>query len=166
MTPNKTPEAMSTTASTSLKTPRPPTKKAQVLSLFDSGIEDIHELAMLTEARPSYVASVLQRAGHLSGYHDLYTSTGNSMNMYSRFFRGRLGFRTVERARDSIRLIDRMHQQFERIGDRAGQHHAMMMALTMYNRARFSNKHAEAEVFRSWLAQRFLNVEHATRIAA
>lgn len=157
---------MPTTVSEVSQTPRPPTKKAQVLSLFDSGIHDIHELATLTEARPSYVASVLQQAGHLSGYHDLYTSTGQSMNMYSRFFRGRLGFRTVERARGSIRLIDQMHRQFERIGDRAGQHHAMMMAMTMYNRARFSNKPAEAEVFRTWLADHFLSAAPPTRLAA
>ncbi|MEM6646175.1 MAG: hypothetical protein AAF730_07975 [Bacteroidota bacterium] len=149
-----------------MPTTAPATKKAQVLRLFADGVEDLEELASRTAARPSYVASVLQQAGHLSGYHDLYTSTGHSMNTYSRFFRGRLGFRTVERARASIRLINQMHQQFERMGDRAGQHHALMMALTMYNRARFGNKQAEAEVFRRWLAGQLLATAPSTRLAA
>jgi len=149
-----------------MSTTAPATKKAQVLRLFADGVEDIGELASRTDARPSYVASVLQQAGHLSGYHDLYTSTGHSMNTYSRFFRGRLGFRTVEGAQRSIHLIDQMHQQFERMGDRAGQHHAMMMALTMYNRARFSNKRAEAEVFRVWLADHLVASAAPARMAA
>ena len=132
---------------------RPPTKKEQIISLFMSGVNEIEDLAALTDSRPSYVASVLQQEGFISGYFDLYTSTMHPMNAYSKFFAGRLGFRDMERARESIDLIDRLHKQFDRIGDRAGQFHAMMMALIMFNRARWTGKPREAEVFRSWLVE-------------
>jgi hypothetical protein len=127
------------------------TKKEQILSLYTSGIQHIGDLATLTDSRSSYVASVLQQAGHISGYFDLYTSTANAMNVYSKFFNGQLGFRDVKSARRSIALIDRLYRQFEQDGDRAGQHHALVMALMMYNRARWTGKTNEAEVFRQWL---------------
>ncbi len=128
-----------------------PSKKEQIVSLYLSGIEDVESLALLTEARPSYVGSVLRDEGLATSYYDLYTSTSQPMNAYSRFFAGRLGFRDVETARESIDLIDRLYQQFGRTGDRAGQHHAMLMALTMFNRARWTDKPDEAAVFRQWL---------------
>jgi hypothetical protein len=73
------------------------------------------------------------------------------MNVYSKFFANKLGFKDEETARASLELIDRLHRQFEFAGDRAGQHHALTMALTMYNRARWTGKSAEAAVFREWL---------------
>ncbi|MEM1269464.1 MAG: hypothetical protein AAGI08_05370 [Bacteroidota bacterium] len=131
-----------------------PSKKDQILSFWETGVRDVQELAQMAKCRPSYVSSVLQRAGHISGYFDLYTSTGHSMNVYSKFFTGRMGFKDEETARRSIRLIDRLYRQFERSGDRAGQHHALVMAMTMFNRARWTGKPAEAELFRLWLADR------------
>lgn len=128
-----------------------PTKKEQLLVLYEAGVHEIEELATLTGAQPSYVASVLQQEGLMTGYFDLYTSTGRSMNVYSKFFRGKLGFRDVETAERSVRLIGRMYRRFEENGDRSGQHHAMMMAMTMFNRARWTGKDAEADVFRAWL---------------
>jgi hypothetical protein len=133
---------------------RPPTKKEQVLSLFSSGITDVADLALLVQARPSYVATVLQEARQLPGYFDLYTSTAQPMNFYSKFFANRLGFRDEETARASVELIDRYYRQFEMAADRAGQHHALVMALTMFDRARWTNKAAEADVFRRWLLER------------
>ncbi|HEY1403735.1 MAG TPA: hypothetical protein VGB05_06380, partial [Pyrinomonadaceae bacterium] len=103
-------------------------------------------------ARPSYVAQVLQSAGHLSGYFDLYTTTGREQNVYTRFFRNVLSFKTVEAARESVQKIDRLYNYFERLGDRAGQHQAMVLALTGKNRARWSGKHEESAVFNEWLA--------------
>ena len=47
--------------------------------------------------------------------------------------------------------IDRLYRYFERLGDRAGQHHAEVFALTGRNRARWSGKKEEAEVFMNWL---------------
>ena len=41
----------------------PATKKEQVLSLYLSGITEVQDLAVITGARPSYVASVLQEEG-------------------------------------------------------------------------------------------------------
>jgi hypothetical protein len=76
------------------------------------------------------------------------------MNVYSKFFAGQLGYKDEETAKQSVQLIDRYYQQFELAGDRAGQHHALLMALTMFDRARWTGKQAEADVFRRWLLER------------
>lgn len=131
-----------------------PTKKDQILSLFTSGIDEVEDLAMITATRPSYVASILQQSGLIEGYFDLYTTTAHPMNVYSKFFANRLGFRSEETARESVRLIDYFYRQFETAGDRAGQHHALLMALTMFDRARWTGKSAEAAVYREWLRDR------------
>ena len=129
-------------------------KKDQILALFTSGLGEVEDLAMITGSRPSYVGSILQEAGLKPGYFDLYTSTTHPMNVYSKFFSGKLGFKDEETARASLELIDRHYRQFEFAGDRAGQHHALTMALTMYNRARWTGKAAEAAIFREWLLAR------------
>ncbi len=134
--------------------PKKPNKKDQILSLFSAGIQELSDLAHITQSRPSYVASVLQDAGLMTGYFDLYTSSKEPMNVYSKFFAGKLGFRDVETAQQSLELIDRLHRQFEMAQDRAGQHHALVMALTMFDRARWTGKGPEAEVFRTWLQER------------
>lgn len=127
------------------------TKKQQILAMYAMGVADIPELAQLTGSKPSYVASVLQKSGLIHGYFDLYTGSKESMNVYSRFFTGKLGFRDLETAQKSIDLIDQVYHDFEADKDRAGQHHALVMALTMFDRARWCNKPLEAEIFRSWL---------------
>jgi len=127
-------------------------KKDQILALYLGGITEVADLAAITQTRPSYVASVLQQAQHLPSYFDLYTPTRQPMNVYSKFFAGKLGFKDEETSRHSVELIDNLHRQFELAGDRAGQHHALLMALLMFDRARWSGKEREAEVFRRWLA--------------
>ena len=129
-------------------------RKEQILSLFMAGISEVEDLAMITGARPSYVGSVLNEAGLKTGYFDLYTSSAHPMNVYSKFFANRLGFKDEETARQSIEIIDRLYRQFELAGDRAGQHHALMMALVMFDRARWTKKGPEAEIFRQWLIGR------------
>ncbi len=129
-------------------------KKDQILSLYTSGFGDVEDIAMITGSRPSYVASVLQESGLMSGYFDLYTTSSHPMNVYSKFFAGKLGFKDVETARQSVEMIDRFYNQFGFAGDRAGQHHALMMALTMFDRARWTGKGDEADVFRQWLLAR------------
>ena len=128
------------------------TKKEQIVALFESGTKDIAEIVRRVKARPSYVAQVLQHAGHLDGYFDLYTTTGREQNVYTRYFRNVLHFRNVEAARESVARIDRLYNYFERLGDRAGQHQAMILALTGKNRARWSGKAEESQVFSEWLA--------------
>jgi hypothetical protein len=136
------------------ESPRRPTKKDQILTLYASGIADVEDLAMITTTRPTHVASVLHGREQLPGYFDLYTTTSKPMNVYSKFFAGKLGFKDPETARQSVEVIDRYYRQFEVAGDRAGQHHALLMALTMFDRARWTNKPDEADVFRRWLADR------------
>jgi len=132
----------------------PTSKKEQILALYLSGVEDVEDLALLTQSRPSYVGSVLQEEGLEAGYFDLYTSTSHPMNVYSKYFAGKLGFRDLARAEESVRVIDRLYRQFGIAHDRAGQHHALLMALTMYDRARWTGKEAEAEPFRRWLVDK------------
>lgn len=127
-------------------------KKEQVLALYLSGITEVEDLAMLTTTRPSYVASILREEELVSDYFDLYTSTTHPMNVYSKFFAGKLGFKDVKTARESVALIEQRYNQFEKVHDRAGQHHALVMALTMFNRARWTGKQVESEIYRSWLA--------------
>jgi hypothetical protein len=128
-------------------------KKEQILALYAGGTSDIAEIVRQVKARPSYVAQVLQSAGLLDGYFDLYTTTGREQNVYSRYFRNVLAFRNAEAARESVARIDRLYNYFERLGDRAGQHQAMVLALTGKNRARWSGKLEEAQIFSEWLAQ-------------
>jgi hypothetical protein len=139
------------TPDTAAQTPRRPSKKEQIISLFTAGIQDVTDVAAMTQARSSYVASVLQDAGLLTGYHDLYTSSTHPINVYSKFFTGKLGFKDEETARKSVVWIDHLYRQFAFAQDRAGQHHALTMALTMFDRARWTGKTAEAELFRQWL---------------
>ncbi len=138
---------------------RPLSKKDQILSLYAGGITEVDDLALITHSRPSYVAGVLQDQQLRPDYFDLYTTTRQPMNVYSKFFAGRLGFRDVETARKSVELIDHLSRQFETGGDRAGQHHCLVMALTMFDRARWTGKTAEADVFRQWLADQLREPE-------
>jgi hypothetical protein len=139
-----------------------PTKKEQIISLFLSGMGEVEDIAIITGSRPSYVGSVLQEAGLASGYFDLYTSTAHPMNVYSKFFANKLSFRDEDAARESVALIDRLHAQFEFAGDRAGQHHALSMALVMFDRARWTGKGREAEIFREWLTARLTEADLTT----
>ena len=150
------------------KAPRPArvTKKHQIIALYLSGIMDIEELAMITEARPSYVGSVLQQAGLLHGYFDLYTSTAHPMNVYSKLFANKLGFKNEQVAHHSVAVIEQLYQQFALAGDRAGQHHALSMALVMFDRARWTGKEREAEIFRQWLVARLASSEDDETTAA
>ena len=132
--------------------PDPISKKDQIIALFLSGVREVEDLALLTGTRPTYVGSILQDEGLVEDYFDLYTSTSHPMNAYSKFFAGKLGFKDIETARRSVALIDRLYHQFGVAQDRAGQHHALLMALTMFNRARWTGKEEEADVYRRWLA--------------
>ncbi|HWP35538.1 MAG TPA: hypothetical protein VNM66_08075, partial [Thermodesulfobacteriota bacterium] len=131
--------------------PARPTKKARILAAWDAGERDLLRLAREVESRPSYVARVLSDAGRLHGYYDLYSATGTPVNVYGERFAGLLAFRDLEAARASLEKIDRLYHEFEAAGDRAGQHHAQVVALTGRNRARWAGKRAEAELFERWL---------------
>lgn len=126
-------------------------KKNRILELHRAGTTEIGEIARRVGTRPSYVASVLQSAGLIQGYFDLYTTTARDQNTYSRFFRNVLSFKTVEAAKESVARIAEIYKYFDRIGDRAGQHHAEVLALTGRNRARWSGKKEESRIFEEWL---------------
>jgi hypothetical protein len=129
-------------------------KKDQIAALYTAGITEVEDLALITHSRPSYVAAVLQDSELLSGYFDLYTRSAHPMNVYSKFFATKLGYKDNETARHSVQLITHYYRQFSLAADRAGQHHALLMALTMFDRARWTGKEAEADIFRGWLLER------------
>lgn len=137
-------------------------KKDQIISLYTLGIDNLDDIALMTASRTTYVASVLQTAGLIKGYFDLYTTTGHPMNSYSRFFAGKLGFKDRQIAERSVGLIDQLYRRFEVARDRAGQHHSLMMALTMFDRARWTGKQEEANVFRQWLLSKLNEPEAKT----
>ena len=87
----------------------------------------------------------------MDNYFDLYTSTGYPMNVYSKHFRGKLGFRDVETAERGVQTLESGYQYFSRVLDRAGQHHTLDLGLTMLDRARWTGKMEEAEIYRRWL---------------
>jgi hypothetical protein len=129
-------------------------KKDMILSLFESGITEVEMISAISGAKPSYVGSVLQREGLIDNYFDLYTSTAHSMNVYSKQFRGRLGFKDVPAAERSIDVLEGSYRYYDRSQDRAGQHHTLEMALTMLDRARWTGKMEEAEIYRRWLVSK------------
>jgi hypothetical protein len=147
------------------KVPKRTTKKDQILTLYAAGISDVQDLAAITNTRPTHVASVLQQEKLLPGYFDLYTTTAQPMNIYSKFFAKKLGFKDEATARQSVELIDLYYRQFETAGDRAGQHHALLMALTMFDRARWTGKGREAVIFREWLLQRLIEADLTAAVA-
>jgi hypothetical protein len=127
------------------------TKRARAIAAWESGERDVLTIAREVESRPSYVARVLADAGLLTGYYDLYSRTGTPINVYGDRFDGVLAFRDAEAATASIERIDRLYHEFEQAGDRAGQHHAQVVALTGRNRARWADKQDAAAVFERWL---------------
>ena len=96
-------------------------KKDMILSLFNSGVTEIETIAAVSGAKASYVGSVLHKEGLVDNYFDLYTSTGYPMNVYSKHFQGKLGFRDVETAERGVRTLENGYQYFSRVQDRAGQ---------------------------------------------
>lgn len=126
-------------------------KKDMILSLFNSGVTEIETIAAVSGARPSYVGAVLHREGLVDNYFDLYTSIGYPMNVYSKHFRGKLGFKDVETAERGVKTLESGYQYFARILDRAGQHHTLELGLTMLDRARWTGKLEEAEIYRRWV---------------
>lgn len=132
----------------------PTSKKQEILTLYQQGTTDLHELAEKVSTNTSYVAGVLQQENLLTGYFDLYTPIANLLNVYAKFFAYRLGFKTEKIAKRSVEAIDRAYHRFEKKRDRAGQHHALATALMLFDRARWSKKLKEAEIFRVWLLDR------------
>jgi len=53
-----------------------------------------------------------------------------------------------------VEALENAYQYFARIKDRAGQHHALEMSLTMLDRARWTSKLEEAEIYRRWLVSK------------
>lgn len=126
-------------------------KKEMILSHFRQGTREIEKIAAISGASPSYVGSVLQKEGLIDNYFDLYTSTALPMNVYSKYFRGKLGFKDLETAKRGVQTLEQTYRYFSNAQDRAGQHHTLEMSLTMMNRARWTGKSEEAEIYRNWL---------------
>ena len=132
---------------------RKESKKDQIIAKFRAGEHDLRALSDATYSRVSYVASVLLNEGLIDGYYDLYNEATHPMNAYSENFKNKLGFKDEPTAVQSVRLLHDSYLEYEALGDRAGQHHVLMLAMKMFNRARWSNKSEEADIFKRWLVR-------------
>jgi hypothetical protein len=128
------------------------TKKDLAELLHRQGVT-VDAIADLLHADPSYVANALIERGVAPDYADLYTSTG-PQNRYAARLAGVLRFKDVEAARESVRQLDRLCEQYESERDRRGVHQCEVLALTGKNRAQGLGKWEEARIFASWLAER------------
>jgi hypothetical protein len=131
------------------------TKKSRILKLYDRGL-DVEAIADALATSTSYVANVLIESGRSVEYEDLYTTT--SRRPYSpeaRRLAGAVRFRDPEVARESVRRLEEAFHQFQREGNRRGQHRAQMLALVGKNRAAGIGKTEEANIFRDWLIHSF-----------
>ena len=129
------------------------TKKERIVRLYDRGF-DVGSIADALATSPTYVANTLIGAGRPVEYENLYTTT--SGRMYSEEVRrlaGVLRFKDMDAARESVRRLDEVFREFEREGNKRGQHRAQMLALIGKNRAEGIGKLAEAAVFRDWLVR-------------
>ena len=122
-----------------------------IIEALNNGQRDPWRMAEEPQTQPSYVASILQKNGLISGYYDLYTTPTTPLNIYSGEFRGKMGFKDPKSAKYSVHVLEEVYHKFDESHDRAGQHHCLVTALTMYNRARFSGKVEEAKIFKEWL---------------
>ncbi len=129
-------------------------KKQRIISLYESGTRSVDEIAEAVDTSTSYVAAVLRDRGYLNNYFDLYTATSAPMNVYTQELGGRLGYRDLERAQESIETLEEFYEKAKTAKDRPAQHHALVSALTLFDRARFSQKLDEAGVFRTWIVEK------------
>jgi hypothetical protein len=134
------------------------TKKCQILQAWESGERDIRLIALELISTPSYVASVLQAQGLIQGYQDLYTSSRNALNIYTQDLEERIGFKDMECARRGVAKLEEAYHGLGEMKDRAGQHHFMALSLMMFNRARYSGKISEANLYRDWLIKHLMEV--------
>ncbi|MGV3723228.1 MAG: hypothetical protein ACO1SX_20195 [Actinomycetota bacterium] len=136
------------------------TKKDLAELLHRQGVA-VDAIADMLQTDPSYVANALIERGVAPDYTDLYTSTG-PQNRYAARLAGVLRFKDVEAARESVRQLDRLCEQYESERDRRGVHQCEVLALTGKNRAQGLGKWEEARIFASWLAERlYANPEQA-----
>lgn len=132
----------------------PVSKKQRILEFFYQGVRDLRRISDEVDAKPSYVAKVLQSEGLINGYFGLYTPSAQAPDIYTDYFRNVLKFKSVEEAYESIKKLNELYRYFEEVGDHAGQHQVMVLALMGKNRARWLGKNEESEIFSTWLSSK------------
>ncbi|MHB0912336.1 MAG: hypothetical protein ACYC2Y_02680 [Armatimonadota bacterium] len=120
------------------------------MALYDRGF-GVESIADAVQSSRSYVANVLIQSGRPVDYEDLYTTSRREYSAEARRLSGVLRFKDVEAAKESIRRLDEAFREFQREGNKRGQHRAQMLALVGKNRAEGIGKHEEASIFRDWL---------------
>lgn len=124
------------------------TQDQLAVSMYEKGLR-VESIAELLGCAPSTVANALIGAGHTPCYPDIYTS-GSGTN-YARMLAGVLRFKDADAAKQSVRRLSELYEDFERMGDRRGMHHCMSLALTGFNRAMQIGKWREANMFATWI---------------
>ena len=125
-------------------------KKELAVGMYEKGLA-VNQIADLLHCAPSYVANALIERGVTPNYADLYTSTG-PQNGYAARLAGTLRFKDLQAARESVRRINALYEEFTAVRDRCGMHQCEVIALIGKNRAEGIGKWQEAQVFADWLA--------------
>ncbi|MCL6520090.1 MAG: hypothetical protein K6T99_09670 [Armatimonadetes bacterium] len=134
-----------------METQQKVTKKERIIELYDRGL-DVEAIADALNTDRSYVANVLIKSGRPVEYENLYvTTSGRTYSEEARRLSGVLRFKDPAAAQESVRMLDEAYKQFEREGNKRGQHHVQMLALIGKNRAEGIGKTVEAAIFRDWL---------------
>ncbi len=58
----------------------------------------------------------------------------------------------------SVKQLDELYRYFEIMGDHAGQHQVMVLALLEKNRSRCLGREAEADAFAQWLTDKWFAI--------
>lgn len=98
------------------------------------------------KAAPHYAGEEIKKQ---TRYIDLYP--GITDEAYRRFFKHVADIGSVEGAQKSVERIKQLYTYFETIGDRAGQHNAVVIALSAYHRAYFAGKRNIAIMYSNYI---------------
>lgn len=82
---------------------------------------------------------------------DFFSPMTSARTAYTHFYRDVLSLKSVADAEKSIAKIDDLFRYFHRLDDFAGKHHAMILALTGRNRAKWRGALDIAEIYDEWL---------------
>ncbi len=118
----------------------------QIRALYRSGMTSEEDLAFITDSNRSAVEEALR---------DVRNDPAAS-DFFAEFDLTSLGLRGVGSAKAAVGALDERYRTAREESNRAGQHTAMMMALTLFNQARWTGRNEEASLFRIWLMDRLV----------
>lgn len=80
-----------------------------------------------------------------------FFNNADPRQVYGRFFNKAAGIGSKEEAQAGVTNLTRLYNYFERLGDRQGQHLAVVRALSAYHGAVFSGRYSIGRIYYQWL---------------